>query len=176
MRCSTVLRRSESVSRRVVIRSHACITLVWSLPPKREPISFNERLVMLRQRYIATWRGWARMLVLFRARIASRGTWKCSDTVRWICSTVRGWTFLRRKSLRTKPVFRPLALIRAVCVPGFPDVLPNMVKYISGSLKTITFCACWGARKNNLAFSRPDLPQIWSRRLNETTGVVPALR
>ena len=34
-----------------------CITVVWSRPPKRRPISGSDRLVSCLHKYIATWRG-----------------------------------------------------------------------------------------------------------------------
>jgi len=81
--------KAGSSARKASMRFTACMTVVWSRPPKRRPISGRERLVSFFDRYMATWRGRA----IMRARrfdvISVRVTRNSSQTAFWMRSTVR---------------------------------------------------------------------------------------
>src|ERR1035437_5062137 len=54
----------------------ACITVEWSLPPKFNPIVFNEHLVSSFERYIATWRASTTSFFLVLSRILFSSTFR----------------------------------------------------------------------------------------------------
>src|ERR671915_1655934 len=53
---------SRSLFMRLAILEVACMTVEWSRPPKAFPIFGRETSVSSRERYMATWRGYAKPL------------------------------------------------------------------------------------------------------------------